>query len=427
MIFVLAATLVALGLALPSRLSHVLSGVAVLSVLLAPLVIFRSGEPQSGLGENAPVIYTYTLLVPAALAGELRRRRSLAVGSIAGLWVVYFAAGLAVWWPNSQSSWSGFLQLMIGALSLLFGALLTRRVHSAEVAIGHMRILLIGIVVISAVVATAQVAGLPINPMPVRLAGIMGWRVNGLTPHPNTLGKLITFTIVLISGTRALRRDLSAPWEIILALVVVVLTGGRAALVAAFAAGAVWLVGTGSRSVFRILSPLLMVLGGMIGYARLAARFSEDDSRDVLTEAALRALPEAMPFGSGPNTYVDFVSSFDTYTALSGQPVHNSFIYSLVELGPIGLGLIFLPALSVAFRASLRARRNLILTVSCLGFVFGLLVMGWTGWGLISPQVLPAMMFVTGCLWELLNIRPSERDLPVTLSRKERIIREATA
>lgn len=325
--------------------------------------------------------------------------------------VVFAALGVHFAWGGGPAQWSGLIALATGAVAWAAGSGFGRWARSdVRVGAGLVHVLLFWAVV-EAVLALLQVADVeltvgqsPLFYAPVGEQSFDAGRVTGSTAHPGTLGKLIYLSVALLLLLTHMTDGLvrrRALWAIGIFIVPLILSEGRANIIATFSLACVWLIfaGRSLNTWARILGLLGLFLSVLVALPRLSARFSADPtggSRDRLWDVAADHVAENLWFGVGINSYVPVFGKYDSLVA-EGWPVHNSVMLVIAEMGLVGAALLFLPLTWVFIRRLAQpntwtsARETRVILV---GLIPGLYIIVVTGWGLLQGAAFPWLMFV---------------------------------
>ena len=420
----------ALGLgALAGALVALRYGLEVLALLtllatmtLVPLTLAGGGDPNhSGIANSAPSISTYGitlgavgyLLVLRAVAG----RTDQLVPPVVLWFGAFLVFGLFGLWNGSAAQVAGTIQLLFGFAAWACGAFLAPRILSRPDRIYAIALAVLGIVVLQSVVAFAQRAGLPLNPMPPDLAVLMGDRVNGTMNHPNNLGKVMLILIVLCLGLMGSddRRTRIALWgAIFLAFIPLGLSQGRANIVAAGLTLGAWAaLSPRTRPIgLRLGVPLAAAVAALPFVGAIVGRFGDDPeggARSKLSDVAIEQIGMRPWSGTGVNSYVEVVSAFDPLTA-TGYPVHNAFLLTAAEMGVVGSVLFWAPVLWL-IGMSWNARHDQGLrgsfALATVAFVPGAYLVNATGWAFLTASLLPLWFLVLGVSYSVVRVRPS--------------------
>jgi O-antigen ligase len=390
--------------------------VLVLIALLFCLVVFPKFLSHSnldpthvGIAQSAPVVATYTVvLLGAAYALLLRllyrpRPRSLPISVF--VFLAFLAIGFGTIWHGSEEQVAGALQLSLGFCGWFIGAQLGPLVLAQERRVRWIAGMVLGLVGVETVVTLLQRAGVRINPMRPALAAIMGHRTNGTTNHPDNLGKVLLFLLILCLGLIATSdaRARRMLWiSVVLLFIPLGLSEGRANLLAALTTIVFWALLSGRRrsAAIRVGIPLVAALVILPFYGSIASRIEKDPNggpRAGLASAAIEQI-QREPWGVGPNSYVSVVSAYDAVTA-AGYPVHNTFLLTAAELGILGAILFWLPVVGLLVAAWTRRRRSGFqgsFAIAILASAPGLYVVNASGWAILSGQLFPLWFLVCG-------------------------------
>lgn len=377
----------------------------VFSCTVFPIAIWGGEDDYHvGVSESALTIrtFTVTLVVVAALLATSRGLRGFRV---ALPFLAYIGFGWSYMWERSDTLVSGIAQYASGPLAFCVARI-------ANEGQGRSRSLRTLMSVACSLIIVANALACVLNVLGVNLVGLaagddqyVAGRANGLTNHPNTLGKFVVIlTSVLLANSgikvdlarRALKVGLPA------GLVCLLLSQGRANATA-------WLLLV---LVFAYLSPglegarrrfsasFLTIFSIAALWAVLSSRFREDPAggaRNELIDYWTEIQGSAGVWGVGPNLYTQASS----YLFGSTIPVHNSFLLAFAELGAVGSILLFAPLILAAVAAiksgmgegmSGDAGRALV------GLLLATVLIGLSGWGMLGSSVLPLWMFVSGML-----------------------------
>lgn len=357
---------------------------------------------NTGLAGSAPALYTYSALVFVAAIILLANSRA-PMSRMFAPFILLLVIGSGLFWEMTSLVQAGLLQLMLGILAWGVGAHVGK-ISTRDLGFGKFFAgLITAIIVLETLLGVAQFMGVPINSMDPGTAALMGSRVNGSMNHPNNLGKVLLFLIILLlpflrSADKQVRQRSVA--GIVIAFLPMALTGGRATFIAAVLV--VVLTGVLSRGIKGRLAMPLGVLVLILPFIdSIWQRFEEDPeggSRGYLLEIALRQIAAHPWEGIGPNSYVSIVGLTDALTA-TGLPVHNTFLLTAAELGIPGAAGLFLPLiclLAVAWKfRSTEGHVGASATAYLAAAPAWILVAG-TGWGMLSTSILPLWFFTMG-------------------------------
>lgn len=365
-----------------------------------------------GIASGAPSVAVSTLCVLVlAVPALLSRPRGLGF-SLTLPFLLYLAFGMTVLWPSTPLTSAGAWHLAIAALGLCAGAQLARSTESPS----EIRILAIWVAtVLSAqtLIACLQVLGFPIfyNPELLQTDPTLAGRATGTFFHPSTLGKVSVLAAVIALPLLASKRpgDRRLAWLILgSGFLSCMLTAGRANAMALVGTCVLWILLSSPKIVqsglkFRV--GLALLVGALVTSPHWNDRFMSGESgqRSHFTAVALSYLDaNSWWSGVGPNAYVEAVGQADALTA-TGWPVHNIFLLTTVELGLIGM-LLFVALFAVPVWNAWGVRRvagmRSAFAVALLAVAPGMLVIVWTGWGMLSDCLVPWTMVTGFCYWK---------------------------
>jgi O-antigen ligase len=227
-------------------------------------------------------------------------------------------------------------------------------------------------------------------------------RMVGLFNHPGSAGKyvflLLCFALPLTTRSEIPTRRL-AHATIICGLIVTLYTQSRANTLAVGVTLVLWIVFSG-RNISLLnkigafsLSGLILVMNSD-QVSAIQARQEVDPLggyREWFLKTAIDQIKKAPLSGTGPNYYIEKVGEYDTF-AFAGFPVHNVFVFAIVELGLLLALLFFIPVLAVIFGAIGKITYQTSFnpqTATVYALIPGFLAISLTGWGLISSAFLP--------------------------------------
>lgn len=418
-------------------------GILVL-VIIAPRYVISIGGfsavAHTGVGFNTVRIYNYELLVVVALLfGWTASRKTFRFSFVPFLSVMFFLA--LVSWDRSSLVGSGVAHFTFGCLAFTAG----RRLGATRLCDNEARLLLRGVVAI--LVFQLVVGLLALNGMQLPLVGesdnqaVVG-RLSGTTAHPNTLGKYVALLAVLAlpfsrSPDRHIRR---LTWVALsLALIIAALTGGRAVLLGMTVMLVLWTLlyrSSGAAEMPRIIRlGLLAAMAAPFAVATID-RFGEDPeggSRPILREVFMENIGMFLVWGVGPNTYVESLSRVSPVTAFRQLPVHDATLLSLAEFGVFCWALFWIPIVAIYVRATVTAFSPRVdMSGNGLALVSSfplLLLLVFTGWGMIAAHVLAMWLAVLGFMTQQGDISTSasvDRDRQVFRGLKHGYARDTS-
>jgi O-antigen ligase len=382
-----------------------------------PLLLWHSDVPinHTGITYTAPGIATHTLMLMvllAALSPSLRWNRLLVIyGCIA---VLYLTVGLLVVWTGATAQWAGALHWSFALLALglgyQIGENLTASMYRTIVGIISLLFLLNG------ALCVAQLAGLNVSLFPRQLAEQMAMgRPVGTFEHSSTPGKFVLMMLVVvlpaIRCTDRVTRNL-AWWCIVGAVPLVALTLSRANLAAVAVAIGLWLIlqrRTWANHPLRVAVFIGLIFVSIPFVQATLDRFTTDPgggSRAQIYRTGLTQLSENFWSGTGPNYYAEVVGLWDRLTA-DGFPLHNSFLYTVAEIGVVGGVLLLLPIFvvcAISIANTLGKSDGSPWSIAYLVTFPGLMAVSFTGWGMLVGSTLYLWYFVIGlCSAGILN------------------------
>lgn len=403
---------------------------AAASLILFSLAVYprqltaSDGLPHHGLSTAEPEITNYGLIAfGLAIIGLANKKTQATLVAYVPLGI-YILTSITLQWSGSPEQLAGVLQLFIvvcswGAGSWLLSAL---DIHGTSGRL--LSFLLLLLVGVQLTFAGLQFLGLIGGNIILNEDGGGFSRVSGTLNNPNNLGKVLVLTMVLLlpltrSADRWTRH--SSLYAVLLALIPIALTGGRAVFIGAVSILLVWAVmlpGTRSWGT-KILLPAGVAVVGVFFAGFFITRFQEDPtggSRNGLTDVALQQIAANPLQGIGPNSYVSVVGTFDPVTG-SGLPVHNSFLLMTAEIGIVGATLLFGPMVLTLFRA-LRDIRRVDLAGdfarATISAAPAIILIAATGWGMTSGHVMAYWFFMFGVI--SFQLKRSGVEAPVSLS-----------
>lgn len=424
-----AACLVVLTCARRENRPAVLTTIVLASCILAPKTLIAPGSLQPthvGIADSIPTLTTYYVAVLLALLYIMGRGRLRGVVGVAPF-MTALLLGMVTWWEGNDEQWAGTLALLLAAIAWIVGRSVAPLINPDGAGGVVLSWALLVMSVIEAATALLQVAGLsiPFYALDPMAAALVAGRANGTTDHPDTLGKVLFLLLVLalpLTRLKKVRTRRNATLAVILGLIPLAASQGRANFIAVLATLALWGVMTRkvrwsrSRATIAISTTILAIAS--VGV--YLARFQEDPTggeRDHFLEVAFRILPIYGRMGTGPNSYVDKVGQFDPLTA-EGWPVHNSFLLALIELGVFVAVLSLIPILrtlqACIVRRLLRNVSGEYATV-VIASIPGLALIAYTGWGLMAKQIVILMAFTYGLASGFVLRAERDEDLSHTL------------
>lgn len=379
-----------------------------------------------GIAPSAPTFWLSDVLLALALLAIWANGGSWGTGWL--LVVVGISSGILLMtvWGNTPEQWSGLKVYLTAIIAFGVGRKLGEMLtETSAVVLAWTSLIVCGVEFVATV---AQSVGI----MLVRAGNtnaavwINQGRMVGLFDHPSFLGKTVLlqlcFLLPLTASSRALTRRL-ANTAIVLGTIAVFLTLARANIAAIIAAVLLWTILSRRATTIAVRLAIAGLIGGVLiamnsgPIAALQARQYEDPAggfRDSIFDIGLGQISSAPLTGTGPNYYAEVVGQFDRLAA-SGYPLHNSFLYPIAELGiPLAL-LVFWPVISTIAQTIRRVAENQRLdaqAAALLSIIPGLILVAWTGWGLIVSDALQLWFLAFG----FLSVRNAIFTLPRDLS-----------
>ncbi|TAP39118.1 O-antigen ligase family protein [Arthrobacter sp. S39] len=384
-----------------------------------------NGLPHPGLSTAEPELTNFGLLMAVlavcCLLTEKSRPSFLAFVPLG----IYLLVSTSFLWAGNLEQLAGVQQLLLAVCAWAAGAWLLRDAgtHGRQGRLFSFLLLILVLVQLS--YAVLQFFGIiGGNIIPNEDGGGLT-RVSGSLSNANNLGKVLVLATLLLlpltlSNNLWTRR--ASLCGVLLALIPIALTGGRAVAIGAVLTLLVWalmLPGKKSWST-KILLPLGVSVVGTLFAASFVARFQEDPtggSRSGLTQVALEQIAANPLFGIGANSYVSVVGTFDPVTG-SGLPVHNSFLLMTAEIGLVGAVLLFGPLAATLVHAVRHHRRTDYVgdyARALLASTPAIILIAATGWGMTSGHVMTFWFFTMGAVAQQLK-RPVEQPSQGTLT-----------
>lgn len=384
---------------------------AYFSLALAPVsLIADSGAFHVGIAGSSPDLRTFTLVIVVGALFLTFVARPPMVGIFLPL-LLWVGIGYFFIWPEDPPGVAGAIQFCVAILAWGIGMQAARSTPDSRLRRGLV-LLIIVVIVAHSGVAVLQALGININAIAAADQEILGSRVNGLSNHPNNLGKILVISIaLLLSLVNSAKDQRRVIWiAIAVAFIPLVLAQGRANLAAAAALVIGWALLQPSLNLSRKLSVILGIgVAGVAASGVIINRFEEDPTGGVRNEIlsyAARIVSMFFWTGTGPNRYTT------ENGPLTGSfiPVHNSFVLALAELGIVGSILLFAPIVMMVV-AAWRLRKQLsgsgdaarAIVASALPMV----MIAYTGWGMLATSVFALGMFSFGFIWGQVTTRNS--------------------
>lgn len=378
---------------------------------IAPLETFVERTAVTDIAGAGPALSTVGLgtavlfFMPGASRDAIRARAAPSALLLMPFWIFAAVAYVFVW-ERSPDVRGGLLALAIAGAAWVVGDRLAYSV--LKYGNGAFRIILWGIavvIVVEAALATVQVlSGTATN----------SGRGYGTFAHPAVLGKysLLVLPIILpamASADRALRRP--AAVAMVAVFVGTAATVSRANILAVAAVLVGWSLlrvmdaRQSGRAFRRTALPVILVFLSLPFVSLLIERIEADPEggdRDLLLAAGLRVITSNLEFGTGPNNYVNVARNTEAIVAITGYPVHNSFLLGIAELGVLGTLLFCLPILASiiqAFRMSTESRAGIQAANMSRAYLLsaaGIVFVALSGWGFWQEPTLTMIFLISG-------------------------------
>jgi O-antigen ligase len=350
------------------------------------------------------VMLVFVLIAIWAHSGRLR------IGALLAVFLLPAVVFLVFDWGNTPEQWSGLKLYVTAIISFGVGQWLSENLTERS-----------GVVIASAclVACTLQFVLTLAQTEGVMLLGVSReaahWietgRMVGLYGHPAILGKsmflLFCFLLPLSLSRWSITRRISYV-AIALGSVATLLTLSRANAFAIGAAIILWVFVSGRANsmgkkvgVFVVAAALLALNASAITGLQLRQEADPYGGyRDSILAVGLGQIQNAPLTGTGPNYYGEVVGQYDHFAA-TGFPLHNSFLYPIAELG-IPLGVVLLVPLMITLVGAVRrmsaSRRIDVQSATLLSVLPGVVVIAWTGWGMMQTEALPLWFMGFGFL-----------------------------
>lgn len=392
----------------------------VLSLAVAPYPLMApSGPEHFGITAGAPLPMVYALLLLALVLGMLGITGVVRILLFSAVALSYFTLLALFAWGNSMQQWSGILHFATAFVACAVGFGVAQRMAGDPFLVRLVTLAILGAVLIQLAFSALQLLGFNASIYDNAPYFVAEGRPIGSFNHPSVLGKIL-FLLYLVLFP--LSRGGDKPTRILawitigLSLVATAMTEGRANLLAAAGAVGLWLFFDR-----RLTAKLrwLVVGGGLLAAIPIAIvllpRFlmdPEGGDRPELLATGLAQIGEHWLFGLGANSYSEVVGKWDILAA-TGYPVHNAVLLAVAELGVLGALFVLLPAAVTTILAVMKVRAYGTVgdtALAVLVTVPGLLLIGLTGWGLLSAGTLILWFFVTGIAIRWMTAPPTSRE-----------------
>lgn len=393
---------------------------AVLAALCVPVIVWEQDRllnevVHPGIAPWTPRVYLASALLVAIWLLVPRR----APGSewipllvVATLCTVTYSV-----WGGTSNQWAGVVTYAICWLAWVTSS----RLADVDADALDRRVLVIGIVAIIGLQLVLCFLQVTTSFLGVESSDQGFSRARGTFGHAGDLGKAVVPMMALLlpfagGSSQSLRRW--AYGGVVAGVAALGLSLSRGNIAAAIALILTWtLLSSGRRFGRRSLGIAIGVMVASVPFVpSIVTRFSldpEGGSRPELMQAALTQLQRTPIVGTGPNSYVDVVGTYDAVTA-RGLPVHNAFLLSVVELGVLFAAL----ALTIGFWVVSRvwkARDDEYAgpyAIAFLSMVPPFFIIGMTGWGLLKAVLPFIWAFCAGLLYHQMRRELAARSGP---------------
>jgi hypothetical protein len=378
--------------------------------ITATLYVAAGRPPHVGLANSTPAIYLGDVVLVAALIAIWAQGGRLKIGWLVAGFVVPALFFLVFFWGSTPEQWSGLKLYVTAIVSFGVGRWLSENLTERT-----------AFVVVSACLAAC---GLEFVLTVAQSQGVVllrashaaeRWiredRMVGLFSHPAMLGRIVfllfCFLLPLTLSRQSVTRRL-AYIALGLGSAATVLTLSRANVFAIAAAVVLWVILSGQAASISARLGVIAVAGAFVALNSTAInslqeREAEDPTggpRAQVLATGLSQIQNAPLTGTGPNSYTEVVGRYD-HLAATGFPVHNSFLYPIAELGiPLGI-FLFVPLLITLSQAAKRVAQHKAIDVRSavlFSVLPGVIVIGWTGWGMATVDALPLWFMGFGFL-----------------------------
>jgi O-antigen ligase len=398
------------------------------------LTLFRFGgdatDQTVGIASAVPGVTTYgSVLLIAGLALLLQGKwRAEALWLLPlGVFVVF---GMLALWPHTPAAVSGALHVVTVVCAWAVGAHLGRSMRPDGATAAVCARVMLAVTLFLAVAVAYQL-----------LTGTAdGGRASGIFTHPSVVGKMaviLTGVLLPLSQSTVNSTRKQATLSIALCLAMTAPTLSRANIVALAIVMSVWAVLLpGARNLRRKVVLLVVFIAALVPVsARLFERFASDTAggdRPELLAAGIRQIVDNPLAGTGPNQFVQVVRLQEWIVAVTGYPVHNSFLLVAAELGAVGALLLLVPLarlLLASFRRCREAGPGGDFARGAIAMLLGVTFVGMTGWGLLQQPVTELLFLVAGLLTgQVRGDRTTQRlPAPTALGRRSSAKRSSLA
>lgn len=389
------------------------SYVITLGGLTTVLYVMEGKAGHSGIGTNAPMLLLSDVLIVLSVLTIWSKGGRLGIGGLLAVFSVPALFLLVHVWGDEPEQWAGLKLYVTALVSFGVGRWLSENLTDAAAFV--LACACLSVCAVQFFVAFGQWIGISLvfKTYTSESKGIIEdqGRMTGLYEHPAFLGKtvflLLCLLLPLVLRSQGMTRKF-AYLSLALGVFAAALTLSRANTVAILLALLLWPVLRGrANSAFKSSAAVVFAVGLLAASTNLVSNLlerqqlnAEGGPRGWLFSVGLGQIRAEPLIGTGPNYYNEIVGQYDALAA-AGLPIHNSFLLAVAELG-IPLALIFFSPLFLALGSALlrmvRQKRIDDLAATLFAIVPGLLLIGWTGWGLLHMATLPLWFLAFGFL-----------------------------
>lgn len=368
-----------------------------------------NGVIHYGIAPSAPTIYLSDILLLAALLAIWAAGGRLRIGWLLAAFALPCLVMVLTVWGNTTEQWSGLELYVTALISFGLGRWLSENMteKGANVLVSAC-LISCGLQFIASV---AQSRGSMFRVSEAAQGWVQDGRMVGLFNHPGELGKAMflsfCFLLPLSTSANVTTRRL-AYVALGLGSVATLLTLSRANSAAIALAVVIWAIvnrrrNTISTRVGILAGAALVAILNLDTISGLQLRQEVDPEggyRQQILAVGLEQIQSAFWTGTGPNYYTEVVGQYN-HLAANGFPLHNSLLYPIAEMGLI-LGLLLLAPVVItlghAVMRYLNERAIDVQTAALMAVLPGVVIIAWTGWGMIAKVSLPLWFLAFGFL-----------------------------
>jgi hypothetical protein len=354
-----------------------------------------------GIAASAPTIFFSDILMLSAIFSIWSNGDRLEYGWLLLSFVLVSLIFLFTTWGNTLEQWSGIKLYSTSIIAFSIGRWMQKSINKDISFVLSIACLLSCGAQLLEILAQSRGSTL-FGVDNYSLTFIKSGRMVGLFNHPGLAGKyvflLLCFALPLTTRSEISTRRITYA-AIICGLIATIYTQSRANSLAVAVTLVLWIVFSG-REISFLTKTGAFCLGGIIlvmnsgQVSALQARQEVDPFggyREWFLKTAFDQIKNAPLSGTGPNYYIEKVGEYDAF-AFAGFPVHNAFVFAIVELGLFLALLFFFPVLAVISSAigKITYQKNINLQAATVyALLPGFLVISLTGWGLMTSAFLP--------------------------------------